>query len=68
MPLITVHVNGVETTKEVEPRTLLSTFIREELKLTGHTTSAVTQANAAHASSLSMEKTIKKLCKFRLAV
>lgn len=35
MPAITVRVNGVETTKEVEPRTLLSTFIREQLKLTG---------------------------------
>ncbi len=35
MPVITVHVNGVEVSKEVEPKTLLSTFIREQLKLTG---------------------------------
>lgn len=35
MPAITVRVNGVETTAEVEPRTLLSTFIRENLHLTG---------------------------------
>ena len=35
MPAITVRVNGHETTKEVDPRTLLSTFIRDELKLTG---------------------------------
>ncbi len=35
MPSITVRVNGVETTKEVDPRTLLSTFIREQMKLTG---------------------------------
>ena len=35
MPAITVRVNGVEATKEVDPRTLLSTFIREQLHLTG---------------------------------
>lgn len=35
MPAITVRVNGHETTKEVDPRTLLSTFIREQLMLTG---------------------------------
>lgn len=35
MPAITVRVNGVETTAEVDPRTLLSTFIRENLRLTG---------------------------------
>ena len=35
MPLITIPVKGVDTTKEVEPRTLWSTFIREEMKLTG---------------------------------
>lgn len=35
MPAITVRVNGLEATKEVEPRTLLSTFLREQLKLTG---------------------------------
>jgi carbon-monoxide dehydrogenase small subunit len=35
MPSITVRMNGVETTKEVDPRTLLSTFIREQMKLTG---------------------------------
>ncbi|MCK5778131.1 MAG: (2Fe-2S)-binding protein [Rhodospirillales bacterium] len=35
MPAITVRVNGLEVTKEVGARTLLSTFIREQLKLTG---------------------------------
>lgn len=35
MPAITVRVNGVEATKEVDPRTLLSTFIREQMHLTG---------------------------------
>lgn len=35
MPAITVRVNGLEATKEVETRTLLSTFLREQLKLTG---------------------------------
>jgi len=35
MPAITVRVNGLEVSKEVDARTLLSTFIREELKLTG---------------------------------
>ncbi|WNK00825.1 (2Fe-2S)-binding protein [Thalassospiraceae bacterium LMO-JJ14] len=35
MPAITVRVNGLEVTKEVDTRTLLSTFIREQLKLTG---------------------------------
>jgi len=35
MPAITVRVNGLEVTKEVDARTLLSTFIREQLKLTG---------------------------------
>ncbi len=35
MPEITVRVNGNETTAEVDPRTLLSTFIREQLNLTG---------------------------------
>jgi len=35
MPAITVRVNGLEVSKEVDARTLLSTFIREELQLTG---------------------------------
>lgn len=35
MPEITVRVNGTETTTDVDPRTLLSTFIREHLELTG---------------------------------
>lgn len=35
MPAITVRVNGLEVTKEVGARTLLSSFIREQMKLTG---------------------------------
>jgi len=35
MPAITVRVNDLEYTKQVDSRTLLSTFIREQLKLTG---------------------------------
>lgn len=35
MPTISVRVNGEETTKEVDPRTLLSTFLREQMMLTG---------------------------------
>ena len=47
MPSITVRVNGVETTKEVDPRTLLSTFIREQMKLTGtHVGCDTTQCGA----------------------
>jgi aerobic carbon-monoxide dehydrogenase small subunit len=32
---VTIKVNGVEHTREVDARTLLSTFIREDLQLTG---------------------------------
>ncbi|ESR22469.1 (2Fe-2S)-binding protein [Lutibaculum baratangense] len=35
MPSITITVNGREVTSEVEPRTLLVEFLREQLRLTG---------------------------------
>ncbi|MFY9514378.1 MAG: (2Fe-2S)-binding protein [Rubrivivax sp.] len=35
MPSITLKVNGSEVTREVAPQTLLSEFIREDLRLTG---------------------------------
>ena len=63
MPIITVHVNGVETTKEVEPRTLLSTFIREELKLTGTHVGCDTSQCGACVVSID-GKTIKSCTSF----
>jgi aerobic carbon-monoxide dehydrogenase small subunit len=35
MPKVTIHVNGQSHTAEIEARTLLSTFLREDLRLTG---------------------------------
>ncbi|MDG1279752.1 MAG: (2Fe-2S)-binding protein [Pseudorhodobacter sp.] len=35
MPEVTIHVNGQSHTAEIEARTLLSTFLREDLRLTG---------------------------------
>ena len=35
MPKITMTVNGQERSAEIEPRTLLSSFLREDLGLTG---------------------------------
>jgi aerobic carbon-monoxide dehydrogenase small subunit len=35
MPKVTIHVNGHSHTAEIEARTLLSTFLREDLRLTG---------------------------------
>ena len=35
MPEVTIHVNGQSHTAEIEARTLLSTFLREDLHLTG---------------------------------
>ena len=35
MPVVSMTVNGKPVSAEVEPRTLLSTFLREHLKLTG---------------------------------
>ena len=63
MPLITVHVNGVETTKKVEPRTLLSTFIREELKLTGTHVGCDTSQCGACVVSID-GKTVKSCASF----
>jgi len=33
--LVKINVNGVEQAHEVEPRTLLAHFLREQCKLTG---------------------------------
>ncbi len=35
MPEVTIHVNGQSHTAEIEARTLLSAFLREDLRLTG---------------------------------
>jgi carbon-monoxide dehydrogenase small subunit len=35
MPKVSMKVNGKEVSAEVEARTLLSTFLRENLRLTG---------------------------------
>lgn len=51
MPTITVNVNGKEFSSDVETRTLLSTFIREGLGLTGtHVGCDTTQCGACVVS------------------
>lgn len=51
MPTITVTVNGTEISSDVEPQTLLSTFIRDGLGLTGtHIGCDTTQCGACVVS------------------
>ncbi len=63
MPAITVRVNGLEVTKEVDARTLLSTFIREQLKLTGTHVGCDTSQCGACVVSLN-GKTVKSCAVF----